>query len=58
LDSASASIKVYRTLIFFSILISQVYILLYAVDFYRVMPEMKKLFSLSLFMRVDMGLGI
>lgn len=58
MESNLLSIQLNRVMIFFSILTSQIYIILYAADFYKLMPEFRKLFTLSLFMRIDMGLGI
>jgi hypothetical protein len=54
----NSGINLYRYMVFTSILLSETYILLYAIEYYRLVPHLERLFSLSLFMRVDMGLGI
>lgn len=58
IESGSLIVKLNRTWIYLSILISQFYILLFAIDFFTLIPDFRKLFSLSLFMRIDLGLSI
>jgi hypothetical protein len=58
LEEGTGAIDLYRYLVFGSILLSEVYVLLYSIEYFKLIPHLTNFFSLSLFMRVDMGLGI